>query len=124
MEARAPITRASTIALKVAGWTAIGMAVSLLAAWVMSPRWVDFCSSLNTRQAPCAAIDVPRMLGYVTTVLGLLLMTVGPVVTTLWKLLRHGYDWETSHVEPAHVNGPIALGIVYFIGGLLIVAAS
>lgn len=64
------------------------------------------------------------MFGYVTTALGLILMTVGPVITTLWKLFRHGYNWETSHVEPAHVNGPIVFGLVYFIGGLLIVSMS
>jgi hypothetical protein len=124
MEARAPLARASQIALKLVAWALTGLLAALVIAWVLSPRWVGFCSSFNDRQTPCAFIDTPRMLGYVTTALGLLLMTVGPVVTTLWKLFRHGYDWETSHVEPAHVNGPIVLGIAYFIGGMLIVVAT
>jgi hypothetical protein len=124
MEARARIGRVSSVALRVVTWAVAGMLLSLLVAWIFSPRWVDICTPLNSRNAPCAPIATARMLGYVSTILGFLLMTVGPVVTTLWKLFRHGYDWETSHVEPAHVNGPIVYGFVYFIGGLLIVNLS
>lgn len=64
------------------------------------------------------------MTGYVTTAVGLLLMTIGPVVAALWNLFRHAYNWETSRVEPGYVNLPIAYGLVYFIGGLSIVGLS
>ncbi len=64
------------------------------------------------------------MIGYVSTAAGLLLMTIGPVITTMWRLFRDGYNWETSHVEPAHVNLPIVFGLAYFIGGMLIVSIA
>lgn len=124
MEARTRSARAFRGALRAIAWGTAGLILSAAVAWVLSPRWVDVCTPLNYRRSACAAIDAQRMLGYVTTALGLILMTVGPVITTLWKLFRHGYNWETSHVEPAHVNGPIVFGLVYFIGGLLIVSMS
>lgn len=124
MEARARLARVSAVVARTLLWATIGLLISLLIAWLLSPRWVDICTPLKYGRIPCAPIDTPRMLGYVTTILGLLLMTIGPVVTTLWMLFRHGYNWETSRVEPAHVNGPILMGIVFFGGGLVIVGLS
>lgn len=118
------MTRVSRAVLRIAVWAAAGTLVIVAIAWWISPRWVEFCSPHNRGRGPCATIEIGRMIGYVSTAFGLLLMTVGPVVTTLWKLFRHGYSWETSHVEPAHVNLPIVFGLVYFIGGMLVVGIA
>lgn len=124
MEARARLARASRVALRYLVLAGIGTVVIVALAWFVSPRWVDFCTPFNRRPAPCAPIGTGRMIGYVSTGMGLVLMTVGPVITTLWRLFRDGYNWETSHVEPAHVNLPIVLGLVYFIGGMLVVGVA
>ena len=124
MEARAGVARFSRVAFRYLVWAGVGTAVIVAVAWWLSPRWVDFCTPYNRRSSPCAPIGTTRMIGYVSTGVGLFLMTVGPVVTTIWRLFRDGYDWETSHVEPAHVNMPIVFGIVYFIGGMLFVGGA
>jgi hypothetical protein len=122
MEARARLARASRVALRSLVWVGVGAAAIVVVAWWASPRWVEFCSRFSRRPAPCAPIATPRMIGYVSTGAGLLLMTIGPVVTTMWRLFRDGYNWETSRVEPAHVNLPIVFGLAYFIGGMLVVS--
>ena len=124
MEARTRLARVGRAVVQLLAWAAAGITITLLVAWWLSPRWVDFCSGLSDQADPCAPIEVGRMIGYVSTAIGLLLMTIGPVVTTLWKLFRHGYDWETSHVEPAHVNVPIVFGIAHFIGGMIVVGMA
>ena len=114
----------SGAALRIAAYAALGAVVIFAFAWFLSPRWVDICTPMNYRIEPCAPIERTRMFGYVSVVMGLFLMTLGPVVTSLYKLFRYGQKWETSRVEPAYVNLPIAVGLVYFFVGLVVVSAS
>ena len=124
MEARTRFARVSGAALKIAAVASVGVLAMIALAWYVSPRWVDLCSPFNYRDAACAPIDRPRMFGYVAVAVGLFLMTLGPVVTSLYKLFRYGQAWETSRVEPAHVNLPIAVGLLYFFAGLIAVSAT
>jgi hypothetical protein len=101
---------------------ALGLGAAAVAGRLASPRWVDYCTRVKNNGIPCEPIDVGTMTGYITIGLGIFVMVIGPIITSLVHVMVHGYDWESSRVETVVSNLPIAVGLVYLVLGFVIAA--
>lgn len=111
MEAATRAARVRKIALVVVLWTIVVVVGTAVLTAVLQPRWVELCARFSNGSQPCGPTPRPRIAAYALVVLGLAVAVLGPVLTSLWDLMRNGYNWEQSRVEPAFVNGPILYGM-------------
>ena len=119
----APTPRVRRVVKFVVYFVVGGVAAAAIARW-FQPHYVDVCDRVTEQPEPCRAVPVQSMVGLFLIGLGIVSMTVVPIVTTITHVLRQGYDWETSRVETATANLPILAGLLYFAIGSAISLAS
>lgn len=100
---------------------AAGLLLSYVVALYAVPRWPGFCDNAIVAR-PCEAVDFLTGFGYATIVLGIIMMVLGPVISSLLDLAINGNNWETPRgTETITSNMPILLGALYLGLGLFVV---
>jgi hypothetical protein len=103
---------------------ATGVAVCLVAAWLLTPIWPNFCTA-TTVGAPCSTVDTQRMTGYLMIGLGLGTMILGPIAGSFIDVAINGHKWETGRgTESVITNVPVVIGAVYMVLGLIVAATA
>jgi hypothetical protein len=101
-----------------------GIGLSFLVAAIFAPYWPGFCDDTIVG-APCGAVAVQTMAGYLLITLGILTVVFGPIAGSILDLLINGARWETPRgTESVITNMPILVGAIYVIGGVVVVAAA
>lgn len=121
MEAMTPRSRR---VVKFVGYFLVGGLAAILVAQWFQPHYVDLCERFTEQREPCRPVPVESMRGLFLIGLGVLSMTILPIVTTITQVLRDGYDWETSRAETATANLPILAGLLYFAIGSIVSLSS
>lgn len=102
---------------------ATGLVLALAAGTWITPRYLSLCRVLNRFASSCAEVPAEHIRGYSVAVFGVGMLILGPVVNTLYRLVRYGQAWETPRgPETAASNVPIAVGFIYIALGLIIAA--
>jgi hypothetical protein len=104
--------------------TVAGFGLAWLIAVIFAPFWPDFCDG-SIVGAPCEAVEVQTMTGYLIIVLGVLTIVFGPIAGSFIDLLVNGAKWETPRgTENAITNIPLLVGIIYLVSGVVIAATA
>ena len=99
------------------------MGAVMVVALATQPRWIDVCTGINTNRGfPCEPMTLGLMTGDLMIALGVLTLIFGPIVNSMYRLVRYGQQWETSRVETAVGNVPLVIGIAYIVVGFVIAA--
>lgn len=107
------------------GYFVLGAVVATLLARLFHPHYLGLCNNVKVDTGDeCSPMPLQAMVGVFLVGMGLVSMLVVPIVTSLYNVVRRGYDWETSRVETAVSNLPILAGLVYFAAGVAIALAE
>lgn len=93
-----------------------------IAAWI-HPRWLELCEAAKPG-GECQPITYQLLTGYLVVLLGVVMLIAGPIVNSLYRVMRYGQPWETSRVETAVSNLPILVGFLYLAMGLVLVTTA
>ncbi len=102
----------------------VGLGLSFLIAGVFAPYWPGFCDDTIVG-APCGAVTVQTMAGYLIIMLGILTIIFGPIAGSVLDLVINGAKWETPRgTESITTNMPILIGAIYIVIGVIVVTAA
>ena len=98
-----------------------GAIVTLIASSYVQANYIELCGRYAVFPGRCAPVTLQTAFATGLGIAGLLMLIVGPVVNSIYHLLRYGQPWESSRVETAISNYPLLAGVIYLTGAGLLV---
>ena len=103
----------STRAIRFPLLVLVGAAITFGIAWYVYNDYMTFCRRYAAFPGRCNPISLRTAVGTAMGLAGLLMIVAGPVVNSIYHLLRYGHTWESSRVETAVSNYPLLAGLIY-----------
>ncbi len=97
---------------------------ALLTLWIASyvdRNYIDLCERYSVFPSRCEPVSLRTAYSTGLGIAGLAMLTVGPIVNSIYHLLRYGQAWESTRVETAISNYPLLAGLIYWAGAGLLV---
>ncbi|MCP3974612.1 MAG: hypothetical protein GY720_08980 [bacterium] len=97
---------------------------ALLTLWIASyvdRNYIDLCERYSVFPSRCEPVSLRTAYSTGLGIAGLAMLTVGPIVNSIYHLLRYGQPWESTRVETAISNYPLLAGLIYLAGAGLLV---
>jgi hypothetical protein len=95
---------------------ALGAGLTWLASFYVQRNYIDLCERLALFPSRCAPVSLITAYSVGLAVAGLAMLIFGPIVNSIYHLLRYGQAWESSRVETAISNYPLLAGVIYLAG--------
>jgi len=95
---------------------ALGAGLTWLASFYVQRNYIELCERLALFPSRCAPVSLPTAYSVGLAVAGLAMLIFGPIVNSIYHLLRYGQVWESSRVETAISNYPLLAGVIYLAG--------
>jgi len=93
-----------------------GAAITFLACYFVQVNYVELCQKLAFFPSRCAAVTLRTSYSVGLGIAGLAMLIIGPIVNSLYHLMRYGQAWESTRVETAISNYPLLAGVIYLAG--------
>lgn len=94
----------------------LGAGLTWLASFYVQVNYIDLCERLALFPSRCAQVSLTTAYSVGLAVAGLAMLIFGPIVNSIYHLLRYGQAWESSRVETAISNYPLLAGVIYLAG--------
>ena len=94
----------------------LGAALTWLASYYVQANYIELCQRLALFSSRCAAVTLRTTYSVGLAIAGLAMLIIGPIVNSLYHLLRYGQAWESTRVETAISNYPLLAGLIYLAG--------
>ncbi len=101
----------------------LGGAITLLASSYVQANYIELCRRLALFPSRCAPVTLRTAYSVGLGVAGLAMLIFGPIVNSIYHLLRYGQAWESSRVETAISNYPLLAGVIYLSGAAVLALA-
>jgi hypothetical protein len=101
----------------------LGGAITLLGSHYVQANYIELCRSLSLFPSRCAPVTLRAAYSVGLGVAGLAMLIFGPIVNSIYHLLRYGQAWESSRVETAISNYPLLAGVIYLSGAAVLALA-
>jgi hypothetical protein len=98
----------------------LGASLTLLASYYVQANYINLCERLALFPSRCAAVSLRTAFSVGLGVAGLAMLIIGPIVNSIYHLLRYGQTWESSRVETAVSNYPLLAGVIYLAGAAVL----
>ena len=98
----------------------LGAALTWLVSYYVQANYIDLCERLAMLPSRCAAVTLRTAYSVGLGVAGLAMLIFGPIVNSLYHLVRYGQAWESSRVETAISNYPLLAGVIYLAGAAVL----
>ena len=99
----------------------LGAAATLAASYLVQVNYVELCRNLALFPSRCEPVALRPAFSMGFAVAGMVMLIFGPIVNSLYHLLRYGQAWESSRVETAVSNYPLLAGAIYLAGAAALV---
>lgn len=110
-------TRAVRFPLLVIG----GALITLLIAQYVDRNYIELCERYSVFPSRCEPVTLRTTYSTGLGIAGLAMLTLGPIVNSIYHLMRYGQPWESTRVETAISNYPLLAGLIYLAGAGLLV---
>ncbi len=100
-----------------------GGAITLLASSYVQANYIELCRRLAFFPSRCAPVTLRTAFSVGLAVAGMAMLVFGPIVNSLYHLMRYGQAWESSRVETAISNYPLLAGVIYLSGAAVLALA-
>jgi hypothetical protein len=97
--------------------------VTLLLSQYVQANYMDLCGQYSVFPSRCEPVTLRTAYSTGLGMAGLVMLIFGPIVNSIYHLLRYGQPWESSRVETAISNYPLLAGIIYLAGAAVLVLA-
>lgn len=98
-----------------------GAAITFWIAHYVQGDYIALCKRYAVFPSRCEVVDLQTAYATGLGVAGLVMLIIGPVVNSIYHLMRYGQPWEHSRVETAISNYPLLAGVIYMaIAGILV----
>jgi hypothetical protein len=84
-------------------------------------NYIELCQRFSLIPGRCVAVSLRTAYATGLGIAGLVMLIAGPVVNSLYHLVRYGQQWEATRVETAISNYPLLAGFIYLLGAGLLV---
>lgn len=98
-----------------------GAAITFWIAHYVQGDYIALCERFAVFPSRCQPVTLQTAYATALGMAGLVMLIIGPVVNSIYHLLRYGQPWEHSRVETAISNYPLLAGVIYLaISGILV----
>ncbi len=98
-----------------------GALITLLISQYVDRNYIELCEKYSVFPSQCEPVSLRTAYATGLGLAGLVMLTVGPIVNSIYHLLRYGQPWESTRVETAISNYPLLAGLIYLAGAGLLV---
>lgn len=101
----------------------LGAAATFVASRYIQANYVELCERFEYFPARCEPVALRPAFSVGLAIAGLAMLVFGPIVNSLYHLMRYGQAGESSRVETAISNYPLLAGVIYLAGAAVLVFA-
>lgn len=112
---------ASTRAVRFPLLLITGALVTLLISQYVDRNYLELCDRYSVFPSRCEPVSLRTAYATGLGIAGLAMLTIAPIVNSIYHLLRYGQPWESTRVETAISNYPLLAGLIYLAGAGLLV---
>ena len=97
---------------------------ALITLWLSSyvqANYMELCEQYSVFPSRCQPVTLTTAYSTGLAMAGLVMLIFGPIVNSIYHLLRYGQPWESTRVETAISNYPLLAGVIYLAGAAALV---
>lgn len=98
-----------------------GALVTLWFSQYVEAHYIDLCERYSVFPSRCEQVTLRTAYATGLGIAGLGMLTIGPIVNSIYHLIRYGQPWESTRVETAISNYPLLAGLIYLAGAGILV---
>ena len=98
----------------------LGAALAWLGSYYVQANYVELCEKYALFPSRCVQVSLRTAYSVGLALAGLAMLIMGPIVNSLYHLMRYGQTWESSRVETAISNYPLLAGVIYLAGAAVL----
>ena len=91
----------------------LGAVITLLASMYVERNYVELCQKYSVFPSQCRPVMLSTAYSTGLAMAGLVMLIFGPIVNSIYHLMRYGQEWESTRVETAISNYPMLAGVLY-----------
>ena len=98
----------------------VGASLTWLGAYYVQANYIELCERFALIPSRCAPVSLRSATSVGLGIAGLSMLIIGPIVNSIYHLLRYGQPWESTRVETAISNYPLLAGVIYLAAAALL----